>query len=189
MIGAAMRPFTVSSEIPAPPAEVFEYLADLANRPSFTDEFQRDFRLARIGSHGLGAAARYRIGGPLRWRGAEFEISELNPPHLIVERGRAGRVGRIAVTTEYRLEETGAGWTRVDVTVSSEPGRRLDRVREAFGGSIWLRRQIARSLDRLASLFSSSAARGEHERVTVAGLSMTSDPLAYVAAQGTERPT
>lgn len=178
-----MRPFTVSSEIPAPPAEVFDYLADLANRPSFTDGFQRDFRLARIDSRGLGAGARYRIGGPLRWRWAEFEITELIPSHLIVERGRAGRVGRISLTTEYELGETRAGTTHIKVTVSSKPGRGLDRVHEAAGGSIWLRRQTARSLDRLASLFRSSAARGEHERATVAGLSTTSDPLAYVASR------
>ena len=46
----AVEPFTVSSTISKPREEVFEYLADIANHPEFTDHYLVDWRLTRENS-------------------------------------------------------------------------------------------------------------------------------------------
>lgn len=178
IICRTMRPMTVTVDVPASRERVFEYLCDLANRPCFADTFQKEFRLARVDSVGLGASARYKIGGPLHWGWAEFEIAGFEPPQTIVETGRAGRVGRIGTRTEFKLEETGADATQLTVTVWAD-GTRLDDLRAVLGGRGWLRHKYRKSLHRLAELFKEGPATASAERVTVGGLSRGSDPLAF----------
>ena len=59
-----VEPFTVSSTISKPREEVFEYLADIANHPEFTDHYLVDWRLTREESYGTGAGARFRMKAP-----------------------------------------------------------------------------------------------------------------------------
>ena len=60
-----MDPISVSVTIARPRGEIFEYLADIANHPEFTDHFMVDWHLTREDSYGVGAGARYRIEAPL----------------------------------------------------------------------------------------------------------------------------
>jgi uncharacterized protein YndB with AHSA1/START domain len=149
-----MRPTTVTSTIDAPRERVFDYLADIANHAEFTDHFMKDFRLERLDSRGVGAAARFRLTSPMSslvgldvW--AEFVITELERPHLIRMDGRAGRIGRIVISGSYRLTPQDPGMTRVDLRFSSEPVAPADRLRELLGGRPWLTFQCRRALRRL----------------------------------------
>ena len=49
-----MREVSVSAIISAPREEVFDFVADLAARPAFTEHFMDDYRLARVQPVGVG---------------------------------------------------------------------------------------------------------------------------------------
>jgi uncharacterized protein YndB with AHSA1/START domain len=149
-----MRSTTVTSTIDAPRERVFDYLADIANHAEFTDHFMKDFRLTRLQSRGVGAAARFRLSAPVTsplgldvW--AELVLAELEGPHRILMEGTAGRIGRIPVSVLYRLTEQDPGMTRVELTVSTEPATAADRLREVLGGRLWLVGRCRRALRRL----------------------------------------
>ena len=81
-----MDPSTVSVTIARPREEVFEYLADIANHPEFTDHFLMDWRLTREDSYGLGAGARFRVAAPgNRFPWGDSTFVEVDPPCRIVE--------------------------------------------------------------------------------------------------------
>ena len=107
-----MGPVTAEITIDAPRERVFAAVADLAKRPSFCDHFQESFRLQRIDSTGVGAAARFHVDAPRFAFWMETVIADLEPPHLIVESGRGGRIDRMDVGTAWELTDAGAGMTR-----------------------------------------------------------------------------
>jgi uncharacterized protein YndB with AHSA1/START domain len=159
-----MGPISVEKPIDAPRERVFEFLCDLANRPAFTDHFVRDFRLQRLESSGVGAAARFRIAEPGLWM--ETVIEEVSPPHRILERGRGGRFDRIPILTSWELLESGPRGCEVTVTFQTEPSHPLDRLRERFGAERFYRRQWSIALSRLKELLESGR---PPTRVVVAG--------------------
>ena len=88
-----MDPVTVTATVARPRHEVFEYLADIANHPEFTDHFLVDWRLTREQSFGRGAGARFRIAGRgnrFSWADAVFTVVET--PWRIVEEGPPAQV-------------------------------------------------------------------------------------------------
>jgi uncharacterized protein YndB with AHSA1/START domain len=144
-----MRPVTASRVIDVPREDVFEYLSDLANHVEFTDHYLKDFRLERLESVGVGAAASFRIAFPLTSLWAEVVVTELERPYRIVLRGGAGRLFRIRIESTYTLSPYDQDMTRVEYSFSSVPPTRADSAREALGGRIWLARQSRRALRRL----------------------------------------
>ena len=79
-----MREVKVSAVISAPREEVFDFVADLAARPSFTDHFMKDYRLARVQPVGVGAAARFKLDPPLANDYAELTITKADRPLRLV---------------------------------------------------------------------------------------------------------
>jgi uncharacterized protein YndB with AHSA1/START domain len=153
-----VRPVTVTTTIDAPRERVFDYLSDLANYVEFTDHFLKDFRLARLDSRGVGAAASFRIESalarlpmatPLASPWAEVVVTEVEPPYRLAIEGQAGRIGRVVLTAALVLTPHDHGMTRVDVTFSSVPATRIDRLRESLGARPWLTYQLKRALRRL----------------------------------------
>jgi hypothetical protein len=149
-----MRPVTVTNTIDAPREGVFDYLADIANHAEFTEHFIKDFRLERLDSRGVGAAARFRLTSPVLsplgldvW--TELVLVELERPHKVRMDGRAGRIGRVKVDVVYTLTNQDPGMTRVELTFSSEPVAAPDRLREMLGGRLWLTFKCRRALRRL----------------------------------------
>ena len=55
-----MDPVTSTITIGRPREEVFDYLADIANHPEFSDHYLTDWHLTRVDSVGRGAGARFR---------------------------------------------------------------------------------------------------------------------------------
>jgi hypothetical protein len=159
-----MGPVNAEIAIDVPREVGFDYLADLGNRPSFTDHFISDFRLLRVESKGVGAGARFRFFAPPQAIWMDTTIIELDPPRAISERGSGGRWNRIPSATEWELVAGPGPLTTVRVTFWTRPSHPLDRAKEVLGGaSIWYGRDWATALRRLRGVLESEpAAEGRH---------------------------
>lgn len=154
-----MGPVSAEIEVDASRERLFEVLADLSRRPSFTDHFLTDFHLTRIDSRGIGAGARFRVSQPLRSVWMDTAIAELESPHKIVERGRGGRGNRIPVGTAWELTQASGALTRVRVSHWTEPSNPIDRAVEALSGAGMLQERAWReALRRLRDQVESGAA-------------------------------
>lgn len=148
-----MREVTVHTTISAPREAVFDYVADLAGRPAYTDHYLEDYRLARANSYGKGAAARFVLDAPMAREHGEIVIVEADRPRRLVEESRLGRRGRSRAVAVYELiPEAGGESTRVELTTFSEPVTRLDKFRQRRAAR-WIRRQTKTALERLRLIF------------------------------------
>ncbi|HEX8714844.1 MAG TPA: SRPBCC family protein [Solirubrobacteraceae bacterium] len=162
-----MEPFTVESTISRPREEVFEYLADIANHPEFTDHYLVDWHLTRLDSVGRGAGARFRVKAPgNRFSWADATFVEVERPHKIVEVGRTGKNNRIRTLGVYELSPATHNSTRVRFTLETQPATLSDRLMESFGARGWMKRKSTRAMRRLRSIIERDEDRGR--RVTVA---------------------
>lgn len=163
-----MGPVSAEIEIDVPRERVFEAIADLALRPSFTNHFLNDFHLTRIESSGVGAGARFRFAVWPRQVWMDTAITEVEEPHRVVEHGRGGRGNRIPSTTIWELTEGPGSLARVRVSYWTEPPNPVDRALELLSGaSIPYERRWREALRRLRELL--EAGELEAERLAVAG--------------------
>lgn len=165
-----MGPISTETTIDAPPERVWELIEDLACRPSFCDHFQHEFRLARLSSRGVGAAARFRVDAPRMEFWMETVIEEASSPHRLFERGRGGRLGRVPAFTVWELAGGAGRSTEAKLTFWTEPSHPLDQLRERLGAARWIRRQWSTALERLKE---SAESERPIEPLAVAG----ADPL------------
>ena len=162
-----MNPVHLSITVARPREEVFDYLADIANHPEFTDHYLVDWRLTREESHGLGAGARFRIDAPLnRFGWADVTLSEVESPSRIVMEGRTGKFNRIRTVTTYTLDPDADDQTEVDLEFETTPVFPSDRLMEAIGRP-WFARKAKKGLRRLRSILENDRDRGP--RATIAG--------------------
>ena len=162
-----MDPVTVSVLIAKPPEEVFDYLADVANHPEFSDHFLKSFRLTSEESYGAGAGARFKVEKRRnRFGWGDFTFIEVEPPRRIVAVGRAGKYNRVKTYYEWIVSPAGGG-TKVEFTAESEPAQPSDRLFDPLGGGRWFRRKANKALRRLQSILEDGTGRGA--RATVAG--------------------
>jgi uncharacterized membrane protein len=162
-----MREVSVSAVISAPREEVFDFVADLAARPTFTEHYMEDYRLARVQPVGVGAAARFKLDAPLANEYAELTIIKADRPRQIIEEIRVGRRGRNRSVAVYDFTRESAHVTRVELTTFSEPATAIDRFKE-IGAAGWIRRKTRKSLDRLRMVFEEPD-RVELTRASIAG--------------------
>jgi uncharacterized protein YndB with AHSA1/START domain len=171
-------PVSVSIIIDAPREQVFAYLSDIANHAAFLDHFLVDWRLTRERSTGEGAGARFRIRAPgNRFAWGDVTLVEVARPHVIVEVGRMGKANRIPLRVVYELVEAPDRMTKLRLTFQTRPAVLSDRLMEALGGRLWVRRQHARALRRLRAIIEGARGvdagapgpAGASSRVTVAG--------------------
>jgi len=161
-------PIELSINIDRPREEVFEYLADIANHPEFTDHYLKEWRLTRVDSYGRGAGARFRTDAPRqRFAWGDMSFVTVEPPRRIVGVGRGGKFNRIKTFAEWTLEPNGQG-TRLNFVFETEPALATDRFIEAFGYRGWMRRKANKGLKRLRGILEDNEGRGV--RATVAGL-------------------
>jgi hypothetical protein len=156
-----MGPVNAEVAIDVPREVAFDFVADLANRPAFTDHFVSDFHLLRVESSGVGAGARFRFFAPPQAIWMDTTIVELERTQRISERGTGGRWNRIPSATEWELIAGPGPLTTVRVTYWTEPENSLDRLKEVIGGaSIWYGRDWAKALRRLRDLLESKRRDG-----------------------------
>ena len=163
-----MRETTVSVVISAPREDVFDFVADLSLRPSWTDHYLTEFRLARANPVGLGAAARFkfeRSKTTSEW--AEIEITEFERPRRILEAGPHRPARPLPVRCLYEFSPEGPSATRVELTTLSDPMALVDKIKQR-GAHRWIRRKSRKALERLRRIFEEPDAV-EIKRATVAG--------------------
>jgi uncharacterized protein YndB with AHSA1/START domain len=153
-----MGPVRAEIDIDAPRERAFEAISDLALRPAFTDHFISDFRLLGVDQSGVGAGARFRFFAPPKAVWTDSTITELDPPHRMVERGHGGRSNRVPSTTLWEIEPGPGGLTRVRVVYGTEPPSLIERIKEGLGlAAHWYERDWAVALRRLRDLLESEA--------------------------------
>jgi uncharacterized protein YndB with AHSA1/START domain len=162
-----MRQVTVHTTISAPREQVFDFVADLAGRPAYTDHYLEDYRLARANPYGKGAAARFLMRAPLAEERVEIEITECERPRRIVEEARLGRRGRSRGLAVYEFTPEPGGATRVELTTYSDPKNRFDAFKQRRAHR-WMRRQTKMALERLRLVFEEPPEQ-PLKRATVAG--------------------
>ncbi len=163
-----MGPLSATITIDAPRERVWELVSDLALRPSFCDHFMREFRLQRVESAGIGAAARTRIDAPRFAYWMETVIAEIDAPHMLVERGKGARIDRMPVGTAWELVPNGGTMTDVTVTFWTEPVHPVDKLKDKLASGRWYERQLGRALARLRDIAEGAA---DAEPLRVAGAS------------------
>jgi uncharacterized protein YndB with AHSA1/START domain len=163
-------PVTASVVIGRPREEVFDYLADIANHPEFSDHYMDQFRLTRVDSVGTGAGARFHLDAPLnRFSWGDMTFVRVERPYRIVALGRAGKFNRNRTTTIWTLDPAAGGGTHLEVMTDSEPALLTDRIVETLTGYRgWMKRNLAKSVRRLQAILEEDADRGR--RATVAGV-------------------
>jgi uncharacterized protein YndB with AHSA1/START domain len=169
-----MRQITVDAVISAPREQIFDFVADLAARPAYCDHFLDDYRLARVNSVGLGAAARFRLKAPLGKQYAELTITEVDRPRRIVEEIAVGRRGRNRSLAVYDFIQEGRELTRVELTTYSEPATPVDRLKE-IGAARWMRRRTRKALARLRAIFEQPSGEPP-KRASIAGFESAKAP-------------
>jgi uncharacterized protein YndB with AHSA1/START domain len=153
-------PISLTTSIDAPRERVFDFICDLATRPSWTDHFTSDYRLERIPSRGRGAAARFRLHAPAGIRYMETVIAEAERPYRVVEHGRGGRLDRVPIRSVWELED--GPTTNVTLTFWTSPTSHFDRLRERGRGR-WWRRRWSKALRRLREQIESGAVAARTE--------------------------
>ena len=161
-----MDPVTVSITIDRPREEVFDYLADVANHPEFSDHYLKRWRLTREDSWGQGAGARFRLDRRNRFAWADMTFVEVTPPSRIVALGRGGKYNRVKTSTIWELSAAPGGGTRVELTTETEPALATDRLAEV-GLRGWFKRRAGKGLRRLRAILEEDGPRGV--RASVAG--------------------
>jgi len=169
-----VRQVSVETVISVPREQVFDFVGDLSLRPSFTDHYLKDFRLAGANPVGKGAAARFLLDSPVFSERGGLAITEYDRPRRIVEEGGVGRRGRSRLVAVYDFSPEAGGGTRVELTTFSEPGNWVDRIKQT-GVHRWVRRQSKKALKRLKGQLEEPG-RKPLTRVTVAGYESVKAP-------------
>ncbi|MDQ8045573.1 MAG: SRPBCC family protein [Solirubrobacteraceae bacterium] len=154
--------------IERPPAEIYEYLLDVANYPEFLDHFLVDWHLTREDTYGIGAGARFKVDGKDRFAWGDLTLVEATKPVSITLRGRGGRFNRIRTVYAFQFIPNATGVsTDVVLDVERDASAPFDRMRDAFGGRWSDKRRWRRALGRLDGII--TRGEGHGKRVSVSG--------------------
>jgi uncharacterized protein YndB with AHSA1/START domain len=166
-------PVSASVVIQRPREEVFAYLADIANHPSFLDHRLVEWRLTREDSIGEGAGARFRA--KLRFnRFARYDVTfhEVQAPYRIGIVGRGGKFDRTRIQGEITVVQTNEGGSRVTFTFDTEPKLPSDHLMELVSGQHGVaQRALRKGMNRLQQILETEdgVARAAASRASIAG--------------------
>jgi uncharacterized protein YndB with AHSA1/START domain len=161
-------PVALDIHISAPREDVFDFVADLANRPAWTDHFQRELHMTRTYSNRTGSASRYRTDPPFgKQLYSDLAIVELDRPRHILEEGVQGRLNKSRVQLVWDFAQDGTSLTHISFEMRTEPYGRLGRWSET-GAHGYYKRQWKSALERLRQIFEERP-EGDLARATVAG--------------------
>jgi uncharacterized protein YndB with AHSA1/START domain len=162
-------PVSTKVTIGRPREVVFDYLADIANHPEFSDHYLKDWHLTRVDSVGAGAGARFRLARKRfnRFGWADMTFIDVERPFRIVAVGRGGKFNRNKTYHSWTLTPSSDA-TIVEYVTETEPKLPTDRIVESFGMRRWVTRGARKAMRRLQSILEDDYDRGS--RATVAGL-------------------
>ena len=147
-----MKPVTVSTTVPHPVEEVYDFLAILANHESFLDHFLVDWSFSGPRA-GVGAKGRARTDAPGSQDWTEFEIVEAERPRRIVEDG-VGAGGKRHTRGAYELRALPDGGTSVSFELRWLEVSRAERLAPPLTRA-FVRRSNQKALRRLAARLAS----------------------------------
>jgi ribosome-associated toxin RatA of RatAB toxin-antitoxin module len=107
-----VKPVTVSTEVPNPPHQVYEFLDVLGEHERFMDHFMVDWQLSGP-KRGVGAKANVRVKATAEKDWTDIEIVEADSGRRIVEQSIGGPSGKRRLRGTYRLDELSGGGTRI----------------------------------------------------------------------------
>ena len=151
-----MKSVEVSTVIRRPIAEVYAHLDVLANHEAFTDHFLVDWEL-RGPASGVGASVTMSVRAPGRTEDVELTVIDAEPPVRTIEE-TVGAGGRRRTRGTYTLDELDPDRTEVRFTIDPIEVPRAERPLWPLSRA-WLRRQNARSLERLREQLEGRPAR------------------------------
>ncbi len=149
----AMKPVTVSVEVPSPREEVWAFLDLLANHERFTDHLLTDWELSGPPS-GVGAQATARVRAPGSNEVVSIEVLEVDPPRRSVEE-TIGAGGKRRTRGTYTLDELPEGGTRVSFELSWLEAPRLERLGAPLNAA-FIKRANGKAMRRLARALAAS---------------------------------
>ena len=106
-----MRPVRVTTEVPYPREEVYDFLDVMSNHEPFTNHILHDWEYAGP-DRGIGSKAKVKASAGGRTDSIEIEVVAAERPTRIVERN-IGAGGRRVANGTYVLSELPDGGTRI----------------------------------------------------------------------------
>lgn len=136
--------------VPAPPAEVFAFLAEMHNHWTLAGDRIELIEVANGPERGPGAWGVVMIRGPFGIRRrARTRVLELIEPSAIAGLAEVG--ARTTARVRWELSPAPGGGTTVSLTAAVEDVGPADRLLLAAGGKLWMGRVFAATLSRLAA--------------------------------------
>ncbi len=142
-----MQSVHVSTNVPYPREEVFDFLDVMANHEPFTNHMLRDWEYSGPG-RGVGSKARVKAIAGGRTDTIEIQVVSAERPTRIVEQN-TGAGGRRVANGTYTLEQLSTGGTKINFEYSWQQAPLSERLMSPIVRSI-LRRGNEQAMDRLA---------------------------------------
>ena len=141
-----MRPVKVTTEVPYPAVEVYDFLDVMSNHEPFTNHMLRDWEYAGP-DRGVGSRAKVKATAGGRTDSIEIEVVAADRPTRIVERN-VGAGGRRVANGTYVLDGLRDGGTRITFEYAWQRAPLSERLASPLVRGI-LRRGNERSMRRL----------------------------------------
>ncbi len=107
-----MQPVCVTTQLPYPREEVFDFLDVMSNHEPFTNHILKDWEYSGP-DRGIGSKARVHVTSGGRTDTVDIEVVSAQRPATIVERN-VGAGGKRVANGTYTLEELADGSTKVE---------------------------------------------------------------------------
>lgn len=151
-----MKPVRVTTTVPYPREDVFDFLDVMANHEPFTDHVMHDWEYSGP-ARGVGSKARVKVGAAGRTDTVQIEVVSAQRPSEIVEQN-VGAGGRRVANGTYTLDERPDGATQITFQYSWQRAPLSERLLSPFVRS-YMRRADQRAMERLAQQL--TALRGQ----------------------------
>jgi carbon monoxide dehydrogenase subunit G len=142
-----MKPVRVTTDVPQPCEQVFDFLDVMSNHEPFTNHMLQDWEYSGP-ERGIGSKARVKARAAGRSETVDIEVIAAERPKTIVEQNTSAGGRRIATGT-YFLDELPGGQTRVAFEYAWQRAPLSDRLAAPMVRAV-LRRSNQRSMERLA---------------------------------------
>jgi carbon monoxide dehydrogenase subunit G len=149
----------VTTEVPNPREEVYDFLDVMANHEPFTNHVMRDWKYSGP-DRGIGSRARVKVSAGGRTDTIDIEVVAAERPTRIVEQN-VGAGGRRVANGTYVLEALPHGGTRIVFEYAWQRAPLSERLAAPLVRGV-LRRGNERAMQRLAEQLAAQRAPVDH---------------------------